>query len=119
MFISRSLVEYVKGCGIPPFDLMFSIDHIPLYVNFDISALFGHTASGTQKSALRDLKLDNPHLIDAYESALCKKLYNHNIELRVSKLFAAATDMWKNNNEFQFNQAERDITGAMEFAVNT
>jgi hypothetical protein len=72
MFISRSLVDHVKGCGILPFDSMFLSDHIPLYVDFDGATLFGHPSIGTEKAALRDLQLDNPSLIDAYEFALCK-----------------------------------------------
>jgi hypothetical protein len=40
MFISHSLVEHVKGCGILKFDSMFLSDHIPIYVDFDISTLF-------------------------------------------------------------------------------
>jgi hypothetical protein len=45
-------------------------------------------------------------------------LDNHNVELRVSKLFATITDMWNNNKKFQFNRVDREITGAMECAVN-
>jgi hypothetical protein len=55
--------------------------HIPLDVDvdFDMAFLFEYPAIGTEKAALRDLQLDNPRLIDAYESALCKQLDNHNI----------------------------------------
>jgi hypothetical protein len=85
-FISRSLVIHVEECGILPFDSMFPSDHILLYVDFNIATLFGHPAIGTEKAAVRDLHLYNPHLIDAYEFTLCKQLENHNVELRVTTL---------------------------------
>jgi hypothetical protein len=120
MFISRSLVRHVKGCGILPFESMFPIDHTPLYVDFDVATLFGHPSIGTEKAAkrdLRDLQIDNTHLIDAYESALCKQLKNHNVEIRVSKRFMTHTEEWNNNNQFKFNQVDRDTTRAMQCAV--
>jgi hypothetical protein len=79
MFVSRSLVIYVEDCGILPFDAMYAIDHRPLYVDLNIAFLFGHPEIGTEKVALRDLQLDNPRLIYAYKSALCKKIENHNV----------------------------------------
>jgi hypothetical protein len=42
MFISRCLVEHVEACGILPFDTLFSSDHIPLYVDFNVYTLFGY-----------------------------------------------------------------------------
>jgi hypothetical protein len=101
-----------------PFDSMFPSDPIPLYLHFNITTLFGHPSVGTEKAALRDLQLDNPHMIDAYKSALCKQLDSHNVEIRVATLFATAADIWNNNNEAQFNQVDRDITRAMECTVN-
>jgi hypothetical protein len=115
---SRSLVKHAEECGILPFDSMFPSDHIPLCVDFNIVKLFGHPVIGTTKSALRDLQLDNPRLIDAYESTLCKQLENHNVELRVATLFAAADNLWNTISEAQFNQVDRNITRAMECAVN-
>jgi hypothetical protein len=53
--LSRSLIIHVEECGILPFDSVFPIDHIPLYVDFNIATLFGHPAIGTKKAALRDL----------------------------------------------------------------
>jgi hypothetical protein len=105
--LSRSFVIHVKECGILPFDSMFPSDHIPIYVDFNIATLFGHPAIGTEKGALSNLQLDNPCLIDAYKSALCKQLENHNVKLRVATLFASATNLWNNRKEARFNQVER------------
>jgi hypothetical protein len=69
MCVSRSLIIHVEECGILPFNSMFSSNHIPLYVDFNISTIFGPPSIGTEKAALRDLQLDNPRLIDAYKSA--------------------------------------------------
>jgi hypothetical protein len=41
-FISLSLVEHVKGCGVLPFESMFSSDHRSLYVDFDVATICGH-----------------------------------------------------------------------------
>jgi hypothetical protein len=97
---------------------MYASDHRPLYVNFNIATLCGHPEIGTEKAALRDLQLENTRLIDAYKSALCKKFEYHNVEFKFSQLFATASDMWNNNNEFQFNQVDLYITRAMQSAVN-
>jgi hypothetical protein len=117
-FISRSLVIHVEECGILPFDSMLPSDHIPLYVDFNIATIFGHPVMGTEKADLRDLQLDNPRLIDTYESTLCIQFENHNVELRVATLFATSADIENNSSEAQFNQVDRDITRAMECAVN-
>jgi hypothetical protein len=87
MFISRRLVKHVEECGILPFDTLFASDHRPLYVDFNVSTLFGHPSFGIERAALRDLQLHNPRLIDAYEEALCQQLVNHNVEFRVTVLF--------------------------------
>jgi hypothetical protein len=63
MFISGSLVRNVKGCRILPFDSIFSSNHMPLYVDFDVTTIFGHPSIGTEKEALHNLQLDNPRLI--------------------------------------------------------
>jgi hypothetical protein len=64
---------------------MFLSDHIPLYVDFDVATLFGHPSIGNEKAFLRDLQLNNPRLIDAYEAPLCQQFENHYVEYRVAK----------------------------------
>jgi hypothetical protein len=118
MFVSLSLIVHIKGCGILLFDSMYSSDHIPPYVDFDLATLFRHPAIGTEKAALQDPQLDNPRLIDASEAALCKQFDNHNVNHRVRNLYATDSGKWKNNNEFQFDKIDCDITRAMECAVN-
>jgi hypothetical protein len=107
-----------KGCGILPFDSMFSSDHMTLYVDFDVATLFGHPSIGTENAAVIYLQLDNPRLIDTYECVICKQFDNHNVEGRVSKLYETITGEWNNNDEFKFNKIDRDITRAMECTVN-
>jgi hypothetical protein len=87
MFISRMLVEHVKACGILPFTSIFASDHRPLYIDFNNETLSGHPDFGTERSALRVLKLDAPRLVNTYEDALCKQLNNHNVESRVTLFF--------------------------------
>jgi hypothetical protein len=97
---------------------MFLSDQRPLYVDFDVATLFGHPSIGTDKTALRDLQLNNPHLIDAYEFTLCKQFDNHNVEGRVTTLYETNTGEWNSNDEFNFNKIDRGITKEMECAVN-
>jgi hypothetical protein len=96
MFISRRLVEHIKACGILPFSSIFAIGHRPLYVDFNIETLFGYPAFGTEISAIRDLQLYNPRLVDAFEDSLCKQLENHNVESRVTMLFQIKEQGWNN-----------------------
>jgi hypothetical protein len=81
----------LKGCGILPFDSMFSSDHTPLYVDFDVATLFGNSEIGTYKAVLRYLQFDNPRLVDAYETAICQQFENHNVEYRITNLYAMDT----------------------------
>jgi hypothetical protein len=118
MFISHSLAEHVKGCGILPFDSMFTSDHIPLYVAFNVAILFGHPTIGTEKEVLRDLQLDNPCLIDAYEATMCQQLKNDNVENRVTLLYDNKSSEWGNSEEKRFNKIDRDIERAMICAIN-
>jgi hypothetical protein len=92
---------YVKGCGILPFDSMFSSDHRPLYVDFDVATLFGH-----------------PAVRDYYKSPFCKQFDNHNVEGRVTKNYEIDTGEWNNNDEFNLNKIDHDIKRGMECAVN-
>jgi hypothetical protein len=87
MFIYQRLIEHVKACDILSFDSIFASDQLPLYVDFNVIKLLGHAPFGTERAALRDLQVDNPRFINAYEEALCQQLENHNVELRVKLLF--------------------------------
>jgi hypothetical protein len=107
MFMSQQLVEHIEACGILPLDSIFSSDHRPIFVNFNVFTIFDHPASGTERDALRDLQLNNPRLIDAYEEALCQKLVNHDIEFRVTLPFQIKELEWNNSVESLFNNIDR------------
>jgi exonuclease III len=47
MLISRRLVEHVEACGILTINTLFTSDHMPLYVDFNVTKSFGHPYFGT------------------------------------------------------------------------
>jgi hypothetical protein len=96
MFIYHSLTIHAERCGILPLESTFLSDHITLFVDFNIETLFVHPAFGTERSTLRDLELDTPRLVDAYEDSLCKQLKNHSVEHRVTLLFQIKEQEWNN-----------------------
>jgi hypothetical protein len=118
VFISRRLIEHIEACGKLPFDSIFASDHIPLFVDFNVFTLFGHPAFGTERAALRELQLNNPRLIDAYEESVCQQLENHNIEFRVRLLFQIKELEWNNRANFIFNKIDKDNKRAIQCAAN-
>jgi hypothetical protein len=72
--MSAVAAEFIFRCGIFDFNTLFSSNHRPLYIGIDILRLLGYPVYGTIRALERDLKLNNPHLIDAYQETQIHQL---------------------------------------------
>jgi hypothetical protein len=77
--MSAAASEFIFRCGILDFNTLFSSNHLPLYIDIDILCLLGYPVYGTIRALERDLKLNYPRLIDAYQETLIQQLLNHNV----------------------------------------
>jgi hypothetical protein len=122
IFVSAASTKYIERCGIATgildYNTIFSSDHILLYIDIDILHLLGYPVHGTMIALEHDLKLNNSHLIDAYQAKLIQQLLNHNIRLRVAVLYEVNPSIWDTHHETRFNTIDRDVERAMKCAAN-
>jgi hypothetical protein len=76
--MSAAAAEFIFRFGILYFNTLFASDHRPLYIDIDILRLIGYPVHGTICALERDLKLNDPCNIDAYQATLIQQLINHN-----------------------------------------
>jgi hypothetical protein len=85
--VSSAALSFIFRCGILDFNTLFLSDHSPLYIYIDILRLLGYPVYGTIRALERDLKLDDPHLVNAYQATLIQQLINHNSGPRVDAFY--------------------------------
>jgi hypothetical protein len=51
----------------------------------------------------RDLQLNDPRLVDAYQASLIQQLINHNVGIRVDAIYAIDPSIWSIHHETRVN----------------
>jgi hypothetical protein len=93
-YLSFVATEFVFRCGVLDFNSPFYNDHRPLFLDIDILRLLEYPIQGTVKFLERELKLDDPQLVEIYQSSLFQQLLNHNVAARVESLHLVKTTGW-------------------------
>jgi hypothetical protein len=106
--MSSAAAEFIFQCGVLDFNTLLSSDHRPLYIDIDIPCLLGYPVHGTIRAMKRDLKLNDPCIIDAYQATLIQQLINHNV----------GPSSWAPDHESRFNAIYHDFERAMHCAIN-
>jgi hypothetical protein len=89
-------------------------DHRAIFVDLDLSLLFGTSLERLERPQFRNLKLDEPRISDSYRKLLRKQFECHNIYERVRKISKRGkADDWSNEDERCYEVLDRDITAAM------
>jgi hypothetical protein len=117
IFMSSAAAEFIFRCDILDFKTLFSSNHCPLYKKNDILRLLHYPVYGTIRALERDLKLNNPRLIDAYQATLIQQLINHNAGPRVDALYIVDPSSWASHHESRFNAIYHDVQRAMYCAA--
>jgi hypothetical protein len=105
-------------CGTIDFNSLFSSDH-PLLFDIDILRLLGYPVQGTDKSIERDIKLNEPHLVEVYQACLFQQHINHNAAARIESLYIVDITAWLPGHENKLNQIDRDVERSMKCAANS
>jgi hypothetical protein len=74
---------------------------------------------GTIRALERDLKLNNPHIIGAFQATLIQQLLSHNVGPRVDALYAVDPSIWATYHESRFNSIDRDVECFMHCTANS
>jgi hypothetical protein len=90
------------------FQFPFFSDNCPSFLDIDILHL-GYPVQGIVKSLERDLKLNEPSIVEVYQSSLFQQLINHNIAARIDALYIVDITYWLPRYEPKFNQIDRDV----------
>jgi hypothetical protein len=83
IYISQAAAEFAFRCGILDFNSLFYSDHRPLFLNIDNLRLLEYPVQGTVKFLEPDIRLNDPRLVEIYESSIFQQLLNHNVAARV------------------------------------
>jgi hypothetical protein len=118
IFVSFTDAEFIIRCGILDFNTLLSSDHRPLYIDNDILRLLGYLVHETIRALECDLKLNDPRLIDAYQTKLIQQLLNHNFGPRVNAIYSVDPSSWAPHHESRFNAIYRDVERAMHCAAS-
>jgi hypothetical protein len=94
IFVSAPAAEYIDHCGILDNNTIFSSDDIPLFIDIDILCILGYTGHEKIRALERNLKLNGPRLIDAYQATLIQQLLNKNMRPRVFPLYGVGPLAW-------------------------
>jgi hypothetical protein len=85
-----------------------------------VAGLVGYSAEIPQIPQFRTLKLDDPHILDAYRLILHKKIILHNVYCRAKALQPDATgNEWNLIHKHKYEGVYRDIPAAMQYACKT
>jgi hypothetical protein len=118
IFMSAAAAEFIFQCGILDLNTLFASDHRPLYIDIDILRLLGYPVHGTIQALERDLKLNDPRIIDAYRATLIQQLIYHNVGPRVDAFYAFDPSVWVTCHEYHFNSIDCYVERAMHCAAN-
>jgi predicted SprT family Zn-dependent metalloprotease len=118
IYISQAADVFSFHCGILDFRSLFYSEHRPLLLDIDILLLLGYPLQGTVKFIERDLKLNDPRLVEVYQSSLFQQLVNHSFAARVDALYLVNASDWLIYHDNKFNQIDREIERAMKYAAN-
>jgi hypothetical protein len=80
--------------------------------------LLGYPVHGTIRAMERNLKLNDPRMIDTYQATLAQQLLNHNVVPRVNALYTVDPYVWASHHESRFNVIDRDVKPTMHCAAN-
>jgi hypothetical protein len=117
-FLSYGTSEFIHRCGVLDLNALFSSDHRALFLDIDILRLLGYPVQGTLKSLEREFKLNDPFLVEVYQSSLCKHLVTHNAASRIDSLIVIKVTAWLPAHQAKFNKIDKDIDRAMKCAAN-
>jgi hypothetical protein len=92
--VSSAAAEFIFSCGILDFNTLFWSDHNTLYIAIDIIRILRYPVSGTIQAMEHDLKLNDPHLIDAYQSTLFQQLLIYTTLGKELMLFTLLTHLY-------------------------
>jgi hypothetical protein len=79
ILISSAAAKFIFRCGILDFNTLLWSHRRHLYINIDILRLLGYPVHGTIRAIEHELKLHDPHIIDAYQATLFQQLLKHNV----------------------------------------
>jgi hypothetical protein len=103
----------IKAVGILDESILKS-DHREIFLDLDLSLLFGTSLERLERPQFRKLKLDDPRISYSYRKLLHKQFECHNIYDRVQKISERGkADDWSNEDERCYEVLDRDITAAM------
>jgi hypothetical protein len=85
-YLSLAATEFLFRCGVLDFNFLFYRDHRPLFLEIDILRVLGYPVQCTIKFLERELKLNDPRLVEIYQSSLYQQLLNHNVAARFETL---------------------------------
>jgi hypothetical protein len=115
--MSSAAADFIFHCDILDFNTLFSCDNNPLYMDIDILFLLGYQMYGTIRALECDFKINDPHLIDAYQATLIQQFSNNNVGRRVDALNIVDPYSWASHHEYYFNVIDRDVERAMHCAA--
>jgi hypothetical protein len=118
IFMSSAAAEFIFCCGILDFKTLFWSDHRPLYIDINIFHPLGYPVYGTIIAMERDLKLNDPRLINAYQATLIQQLLNRNVGPRIDALYTVDPSVWASHHESRCNVIARDVERTMHCAAN-
>jgi hypothetical protein len=102
---SRSLLPNLPNTAVSSILIPCSQATIDPYISTSISYAFLDIQSKVQ----RDLQLNDPRLVDAYQASLIQKLVNHNVRLRADDLYALDPSIWDTHHETRFNAIDHNV----------
>jgi hypothetical protein len=66
----------------------------------------------------RDLQLNDPRLVAAYQASPIQQLINHNVGIRVDALYTIYPSIWAGHHETRLNAIDCDVERATKCAAN-
>ncbi|KAI2489890.1 hypothetical protein MHU86_24705 [Fragilaria crotonensis] len=83
---TAAVATAVQKAGYEPFNARYTTDHRPYFVDFSVTALFGHPTQPLSKMEPRLLKSNNLHQVTAYVRRKYDLLEQHNVFRRIDWL---------------------------------
>ncbi len=114
MLVSASLQEAIIRSGILPYNAIFSGDHRPSFLDFDVAVLFAGPTPALAPPCQRHLQLADPRRVNKYRAVLHHQLSYHNVFTKCNDLLEAAnTGNWSADHLVQYERLDRIITESM------
>jgi hypothetical protein len=89
-------------------------DHRPYYLDFDAPLLFSDPAYQIEPVIVRKLRLQDPRVVNAYNTKLHELLSNHNVFSRLDALQKqVAQETWTTESQVEYEHLDKTITESM------